>query len=102
MRRAKRGDRLEPAVKPDAVLHMDDQIPWRQGGGLGQKGLGPMAAAGRAHQPFAQHILLGDHRQPGAANPSSSGQTARYSPPARLGQVARMADRGARNASSAR
>ena len=64
VRRAHRGDGLEPLVAPDAVVDVDHQIARREAGRLGQEVVGALAPAGRADQPVAQHVLLGDHRQP--------------------------------------
>ena len=63
MRRAKRGDRLQPRVAADPVIDMDDQIAGGKRLSFGQEVLGFPAFFRATDQPFAEHVLFGDHRK---------------------------------------
>ena len=64
MGRARRRDHLKPLIAADPVVHMHNQIAGHEALGFGQEILGFALFAGGADQPVAQHILLGDDRQP--------------------------------------
>ena len=64
VRRPHRGDGLEPEIAPDAVIDMHHQIARRQPRRLGEKILRALPPPGGTDQPVAEHVLLGDHRQP--------------------------------------
>ena len=64
VRRAHRGDGLEPAVAADAVVDVDDEVAGGEPGRLGQEVVGALAPARRPDQPVAEHVLLGDHGEP--------------------------------------
>ncbi len=60
MRRAGCGDRLEADKAGDAVLHVDDDVAFRQRRRLGNDVACLALAGGAAHQPVAKDILFGD------------------------------------------
>jgi hypothetical protein len=82
MRRAQRGDHLQPVVAADAVIDMHDQIAGRQrsaprsGSSRPARFLRARGSAGRPARPVRR-----SRSAPAALNPCSSAQTARCSPP---------------------
>ncbi len=58
---------LGQAVVPaDSVLGVNDEVAGRQGGDLGEEGVGILAAPAAADQPVAEHVLLGQNRNIGS------------------------------------
>ncbi len=56
----------QPLVAADAVIGVDDEVARRQRRELGEEGVGALAALAPAHQPVAEHVLLGKHSDVGA------------------------------------
>jgi hypothetical protein len=92
MRRAQRGDRLDPQIAPHAMLDMHHQIAGRQRVDLAQEVLGLALAAGLCHQPVAQHILFGNHRQTRGDETRLQRPDHQEQPALALGQVAEIGD----------
>ena len=58
-------DGLQPHIPADAMVDMDDEVAGGQGGDLLQERIGLPALAGRARQPVAENVLLGDDGEVG-------------------------------------
>jgi hypothetical protein len=54
------GDRLQPLVAADTVVHVDDEIAGRECRQLGQEGVGVLPAFLAADEPVAEDILFRD------------------------------------------
>lgn len=76
MRRARRGDGLERDEAADAVIGMDHEIAGLERLHLQDDVLRALGFALLAHQPVAQDVALGHHREPVEGEADSSPQTA--------------------------
>ena len=65
MRGLRHRDLRQAIIAANAMIAMDDQVAGRQRGKFLEKGVGILLALGAAHQPVAQHILFGQHRDIG-------------------------------------
>ncbi len=93
MRRAERGDGLEPRIAADAVIDMDDEIAGGKRLSFGQEVLGFPAFFRAADQAFAQHVLFGNDRQPLRRETVFQRPDGEVKPALALGHVAHVADR---------
>ncbi len=60
-------DLREAGVAANAVIDMDDEIAGRQRRQFSEESIGGLAALGPAHEPVAEHVLLGQHRDIGGS-----------------------------------